>query len=52
MWWRARRADPDTTIPFDYSALHGGFDGVWMVNNGYDRKMAIDAIVNGRADLV
>jgi len=43
---------PRYTIPFDYSALHGGFDGVWMVNNGYDRKMAIDAIVNGRADLV
>ena len=23
-----------------------------MVNNGYDRKMAIDAVASGRADLV
>ena len=43
---------PRYTIPFDYSALHGCFDGVWMVNNGYDRKMAIEAIAAGRADLV
>jgi N-ethylmaleimide reductase len=43
---------PRYTIPFDYSALHGCFDGVWMVNNGYDRKMAIEAIASGRADLV
>jgi len=43
---------PRYTIPFDYSALHGCFDGVWMVNNGYDRKLAIDAVARGRADLV
>ena len=43
---------PRYTIPFDYSALHGCFDAVWMVNNGYDRKMAIDAVAAGRADLV
>ncbi len=30
---------PRYTITFDYPALHGCFDGVWMVNNGYDRKM-------------
>ena len=43
---------PRYTIPFDYPALHRCFDGVWMVNNGYDRKMAIDAVASGRADLV
>ncbi len=43
---------PRYTIPFDYPALHACFDGVWMVNNGYDRKMAIEAVASGRADLV
>lgn len=38
--------------PFDYEALHDRFDGVWMVNNGYDREMAMEAVANGRADLV
>ena len=37
---------------FDYSALRGRFDGVWMVNNGYDRDMAVEAVASGRADLV
>jgi N-ethylmaleimide reductase len=40
------------SIAFDYAALRDRFNGVWMVNNGYDRQMAIDAIANGRADLV
>ena len=40
------------SIAFDYAALHDCFDGVWMVNNGYDRQMAIDAVASGRADLV
>jgi len=39
-------------LPFDYTALRARFDGVWMVNNGYDRAMAIDAVASGRADLV
>jgi N-ethylmaleimide reductase len=39
-------------IPFDYAALHDRFDGVWMVNNGYNRQMAMDAVSQGRADLV
>jgi N-ethylmaleimide reductase len=39
-------------IPFDYAALHARFDGVWMANNGYDRKMAMAAVSQGRADLV
>ncbi len=39
-------------IPFDYEALHDQFDGAYMVNNGYDRAMAMDAVSTGRADLV
>lgn len=39
-------------LPFDYVGLRERFDGVWMVNNGYDRAMAIDAVASGRADLV
>jgi N-ethylmaleimide reductase len=38
--------------PFDYTALRDRFDGVWMVNNGYDRAMAIEAVASGDADLV
>jgi N-ethylmaleimide reductase len=43
--------------PFDYDALHkaykaaGGKAG-WMLNNGYDRQMAIDTIDSGKADVV
>jgi N-ethylmaleimide reductase len=40
------------SLPFDYAALRDRFDGVWMVNNGYGRQMAIDAIASGRVDLV
>jgi N-ethylmaleimide reductase len=40
------------SIAFDYAALHDRFSGVWMVNNGYDRQMAIDAVASGEADLV
>ena len=40
------------SIAFDYAALRERFDGAWMVNNGYDRRMAIDAVASGRADLV
>jgi N-ethylmaleimide reductase len=39
-------------LPFDYAALRDRFDGVWMVNNGYTRAMAVDAVASGRADLV
>jgi N-ethylmaleimide reductase len=40
------------SLPFDYAALRQRFEGVWMVNNGYDRQMAIDAVDSGHADLV
>ncbi len=37
---------------FDYGALRDRFDGNWMVNNGYNRQMAINAVASDRADLV
>ena len=40
------------SIPFDYSELHDRFDGIWMVNNGYDRQMAVNTVASGQADLV
>jgi N-ethylmaleimide reductase len=38
--------------PFDYDALHERFNGMWMVNNGYDLTMAREAVIGRRADLV
>ncbi len=38
--------------PFDYAALRALFGGAWMVNNGYQRQMALDAVASGAADLV
>jgi len=43
---------PRDIVPFDYAALRRLFDGAWMVNNGYNRAMALDAVASGRADLV
>ena len=43
---------PRDSLPFDYAALRDRFEGIWMVNNGYDRQMAINAVASGRADLV
>jgi len=37
---------------FDFVKLRKSFEGPWMVNNGYTREMAIDALASGRADLV
>ncbi len=37
---------------FDYQALRAKFRGAWMVNNGYDRQKALEAIQSGYADLV
>ena len=41
-----------TSLPFDYAKLRERYEGVWMVNNGYDRAMAMEAVTSGRADLV
>lgn len=38
--------------PFDYQALRERAKAPWMVNNGYDRQMALDAVASGRADVV
>jgi len=43
--------------PFDYAALRrrfkaGHVHGAWIVNNGYTRSMAIDAVASGAADMV
>ncbi len=38
--------------PFDYAALRRRFDGPWMVNNGYQRRMALEAVASGAANLV
>ena len=44
-------------VPFDYQALRSRYKdghaaGAWMVNNGYDRRMAMHAVSSGAADLV
>lgn len=51
---RDHRQGPDA---FDYAALRqawrdGGGKGAWIVNNGYDKALAEDAVVSGRADAV
>ncbi len=43
--------------PFDYAALRAAYkaaggNAAWMVNNGYNRELAIDAIEENKADLV
>lgn len=43
--------------PFDYAALRAAYQqaggkGAWMVNNGYDRELAMAAVAEGRADIV
>ncbi|QXL83867.1 alkene reductase [Comamonas sp. NLF-1-9] len=43
--------------PFDYAALKAAYRdaggrGAWMVNNGYTRAMAMEAVASGRADIV
>ena len=48
---------PRDVAPFDYAALRSRFkrcneQGAWIVNNGYTRAMAIEAIASGEADMV
>ncbi len=43
---------PRDNAPFDYAALRKLYSGIWMVNNGYDKDMAIDAVSSQRGDLV
>jgi N-ethylmaleimide reductase len=37
---------------FDYGRLRAAFGGPWMVNNGYDRALALETVEGGGADLV
>ena len=48
---------PRDVAPFDYAVLRSRFKagnehGAWIVNNGYDRAMAVDVVGGGEADLV
>jgi len=43
---------PRDIAPFDYAALKARFRGAWMVNNGYTRDMALQAVASGNADVV
>ncbi len=43
---------PRDNAPFDYEALHKLYSGVWMVNNGYTKDMAQEAVASGKGDLV
>jgi N-ethylmaleimide reductase len=44
-------------LPFDYDALQAAYKAAggksaWMLNNGYNREMAIEAVDSGKADVV
>ncbi|PJI43069.1 MAG: alkene reductase [Rhizobium sp.] len=48
---------PRDNIPFDWAGFKAAYrakggKAAWMVNNGYDRAMAMDAVASGRADMV
>jgi N-ethylmaleimide reductase len=43
---------PRDVAPFDYAALRQRVKTAWVVNNGYDRDMAIEAVASGQADVV
>ncbi|HET8693387.1 MAG TPA: alkene reductase [Aquabacterium sp.] len=43
---------PRDNAPFDYEALRGLYDGVWMLNNGYSKDMAEAALREGKGQLV
>ena len=43
---------PRDFAPFDFDALRKLWSGAWIVNNGYTREMALDAVASGQADAV
>lgn len=43
---------PPNAPAFDYDALRRAFPGAWIVNNGYTRDDAVEAVASGRVDLV
>jgi N-ethylmaleimide reductase len=43
---------PRDFAPFDFDALRRHWPGAWIVNNGYTRETALQAVESGRADAV
>lgn len=43
---------PADAPAFDYAALRKAFPGAWIVNNGFSRTDALDAVESGQTDLV
>ena len=43
---------PRDFAPFDFAALRKLWSGAWIVNNGYTRQMALQAVESGQADAV
>lgn len=43
---------PPNAPAFDYEDLRKRFSGPWIINNGYTRADAIDAVANGKADAI
>lgn len=48
---------PRDFAPFDFEHMRQRFkaghpQGAWMVNNGYDRQMALEVVASGKADVV
>jgi N-ethylmaleimide reductase len=43
---------PRETAGFDFEWARKTFKGAYIANNGYDRKMAVDAVESGHADAV
>ena len=43
---------PRDFAPFDFAALRALWPGAWIVNNGYTRELALDAVATGKADAV
>jgi N-ethylmaleimide reductase len=43
---------PRDNVAFDYGALRKAFSGAYIANNGYTRDLAIEAVRDGKADLV
>jgi N-ethylmaleimide reductase len=37
---------------FDFKALHASFGGKYIANNGYNRRLAIDSVASGYADMI
>ena len=46
------RVPPAAGVGFDYDVLRSHFPGAWIVNNGYNRELAMEVVANGKADLV